>query len=383
MTYDFDRIIDRKGTNAFKWQTRDRDLLPMWIADMDFEAPQEVVDAVVRRARHGVFGYSMPGEGFFKVVADWLQRRHNWAIQKEWITFCPGIVPGLNLLVQAFTLPGDKVIVQTPVYYPFYDAIQNNGRQIQRNPLILENGHYRMDFDDLAQKARDTRTKAIILCSPHNPVGRVWTREELTRLGNICLEHDVLVISDELHCDLVFKPHIHIPFAGISNSFAQNSVTCMAPSKTFNLAGLQTSTLIIPNETTRNRFLDTTFFKRFNPFGIVALEAAYTHGEPWLEQLMAYLAGNVRFLKEFFEAHLPRVKVIEPEGTYLVWADFRALGLSGPALEDLMLNKARLWLDEGYIFGKDGEGFERFNLACPRSVLADALERVKRAVRTI
>ena len=281
------------------------------------------------------------------------------------------------------THPGDKIIVQTPVYYPFFDLILNNGRQLETNPLRLANGAYSMDFEDLEKKAEHPRTTAIILCSPHNPVGRVWTLEELTRLGQICLENDVLVISDELHCDLVFPGFKHIPFAGISDDFAQCSITCIAPSKTFNLAGLQTSTLIIPNKRLRNQFLKGSIFKRPNPFGIVALEAAYTHGEEWLEQLMDYLSGNIQLLCYFVRNRLPGVEIIKPEGTYLVWMDFRKLAIDSRALEDLMLNRAGVWLDEGYVFGKEGEGFERINVACPRSLLEQALHRIEEAITSL
>ena len=383
MRYDFDQVHDRRNTHSSKWQLEGRDLLPMWVADMDFQAPPPVVEAIERRARHGIFGYSMPGEGFYDAVAGWLERRHGWEIRKQWITFCPGIVPGLNMMVRALTHPGEKIIVQTPVYYPFYDVIVNNGCRIERNPLILEGGRYRMDVDDLERRARDPKVTAIILCSPHNPVGRVWTREELTRLGRICSDNEVLVISDELHFDLVLEGHTHTPFATLGDTFASNSITCIAPSKTFNLAGLQASTLIIPNKRLRNRYLNGSILNRPNPFGIVALEAAYNHGEAWLEQLLEYLEGNLQFLREFLESRLPMIDLIEPEATYLAWIDFRALGLNKRALEDLMLNKAGVWLDEGYIFGEEGDGFERINLACPRSLLAEALGRIEAAVSNL
>ena len=383
MKYNFDQVVDRQHSHSFKWQLGGRDVLPMWIADMDFQAPKPVMDAIIKRAEHGIYGYSMPEDGFFDAVINWQKKRHGWNIDKDWITFCPGIVPGLNMLVRAMTHPGDKVIVQTPVYYPFFDAILNNGRQFEKNPLILENGKYRMDYVDLQKRAEDPRAKAIILCSPHNPVGRVWSRDELRQLGQICLENDIIVISDELHCDLVFKGHQHIPFAAISTEFAENSVTCIAPSKTFNLAGLQTSTLVIPNESIRNLFLNGSIFKRTNPFGIVALEAAYTHGEAWLDQLKDYLEDNIRYLCEFVKDRLPGIGVIKPEGTYLVWMDFRSLALDNAALEDFMLNKAGIWLDEGHIFGKEGDGFERINVACPRSILEQGLIRIETALKNL
>ncbi len=380
MEYDFDQVIDRTDSHSLKWQVHDRDVLPMWVADMDFKAPDVIVDAIVERSKHGIFGYSEPGDSFFNAVINWQKNHQNWSIEKEWIAFCPGVVPGLRMMIRSQTQPGDKVIVQTPVYYPFFDVILNTGRQMVKNPLILKEGKYRMNFEDLEQKARDPRTKAIILCSPHNPVGRVWTEEELTRLGDICIQNSVLVISDELHCDLVFKGYRHTPFATISKEFADHSITCIAPSKTFNLAGLQTSTLIIPNDCIRNQYLNGSILKMPNPFGIVGLEAAYTRGEEWLLQLMDYLADNLKFLKAFVGERLPGVKVIEPEGTYLVWMDFRALGMNENELEDFMLNKAGIWLDEGYIFGDEGIGFERINIACPRSVLRIGLERIATAL---
>ena len=383
MKYNFDQVIDRRNFHSLKWQLGGRDVLPMWVADMDFQAPKSIMDAVINRAKHGIYGYSMPEDGFFDAVINWQKKRHGWDIKKDWITFCPGIVPGLNMIIRAMTHPGDKVIVQPPVYYPFFDVILNNGRQIEKNSLKLENGQYRMDFDDLQKKAKDPRSKAIILCSPHNPVGRVWSRDELTRLGQICLENDVLVISDELHCDLVFKGYTHVPFATISDEFAQHSVTGVAPSKTFNLAGMQTSTLIIPNKGIQNLYLNGSIFRLTNPFGIVALEAAYTHGEEWLDQLMDYLHGNILYLCEFVKKHLPRIDVIKPEGTYLVWMDFRSLELDSAALEDLMLNKAGIWLDEGYIFGKEGDGFERINVACPRSLLEKGLLKLENAIKNL
>jgi cystathionine beta-lyase len=386
MEYNFDNVIDRHNTNSAKWDGGNADLLPMWVADMDFEVPQPVKDAIAKRAEHGIFGYSLPRKSYYEAIISWEKRRHGWAIEKEWITFSPGIVPAVHMLIRALAQPGDKVIVQTPVYYPFFNAILNNGCQIKKNSLKLPEKKYVMDFEDLERKVKDPRAKLLILCSPHNPVGRVWRREELVRLGELCLQHDVTVISDEIHCDLIFKGHKHLPFAALDERFAQNSMTCIAPSKTFNLAGLQTSAVIIPNARIRDRFtnvLASGGLKMPNPFGIAALEAAYNQGEPWLEQLMVYLSGNVDFLMRFVEERLPMVEVIKPEGTYLVWMDFRKLGLDPDALEGLMLKKARVWLDEGYIFGQEGQGFERINVACPRSVLNQGLQRIETAVNSL
>jgi cystathionine beta-lyase len=386
MEYNFDNVINRHNTNSYKWDAADAELLPMWVADMDFEVPPPIKDAILIRAEHGIFGYSLPQESYYEAIISWEKRRHGWAIEKEWITFSPGIVPAVNMLVRALAQPGDKVIVQTPVYYPFFNAIINNGCQIEKNSLNFQNKKYLMDFEDLERKVKDPRAKLLILCSPHNPVGRVWTREELVRLGELCVANDVTVISDEIHCDLIFKGHKHLPFAALDKRFAKNSVTCIAPSKTFNLAGLQTSAVIIPNAKLRGRFsnvLVSDGLRSPNPFGITALEAAYNHGEPWLEQLMDYLSDNVDFLIRFVEERLPMVEVIKPEGTYLVWMDFRKLGLDPDTLEDLMLKKARVWLDEGYIFGRGGEGFERINVACPRSLLKQGLQRIERAVNSL
>jgi cysteine-S-conjugate beta-lyase len=294
------------------------------------------------------------------------------------------VVPAVNLLIRTFTRPGEKVLVQQPVYYPFFTAIENNAAQIVSSSLVLEDGRYRMDFADFEKKAADPATTLFILCSPHNPVGRVWTREELTRLGEICLRHNVLVIADEIHADLIYKGVTFTPFAGISAALAQNTVVCTAPSKTFNLAGLHTSNIIIPNPSLRRRFQKTLnscgMGKWANPFGVVALETAYREGEEWLEQVLAYIEANLDFLQHYIDAHVPGVRLIRPEGTYLVWLDCRGLGLDNQALKRLMMEKARLFPDEGFIFGPEGDGFERINIACPRAILQEALERIRRAV---
>jgi len=382
--YDFDTVIDRRNTGSMKWDTNpDATILPMWVADMDFPGPPEVIDAVRKRAEAGVFGYTVPFSGYYEAIAAWLKRRHQFEIQTEWIKFGPGVVPALNMLLKAYTDPGDKVIIQMPVYYPFFVSIRNNHREILDNPLKFVDGRYAMDFDDLEIKARDPRAKIMILCSPHNPVGRVWTKEELTRLGEICLRNNVIVLSDEIHNDLIFRGCHHTVFATINEDFARNSVVCVAPSKTFNMAGLQTSSIIIPDEKLRalyNDVLESNFMRRPNLFGIVALEAAYRHGEAWLEELLDYLQGNLDFMTDFITRNIPRIKIIKPEGTYLVWMDFRALGMTGKELENFMMNKAKLWLDEGYIFGSAGDGFERINIACPRATLAEALHRLDTAI---
>ena len=390
MTYDFDTLTDRSNTNSIKWEPGvlkrmfgREDLLPLWVADMDFKCPQPVIEALTERARHGIFGYSEPSEDYYEAIIDWNRRRNNWNISKEWFVYTPGVVPAVNYLIHTFSRPGDKVIIQNPVYYPFANSIRKNGRQLVDNPLVLEGSSYRMDFEDLEGKAKDPLAKILILCSPHNPVGRVWTREELTRLGEICIENDVLVISDEIHSDLILKGHTHTPFAVISEDFAENSVVCTAPSKTFNLAGLQLSNIFIPNIKLRREFRQTMerlSLTRPNTFAITAATAAYREGEEWLEQLLEYLKGTVSWVRDFIEKELPGVSLIEPEGTYLAWLDFRALEPDPKALEKLMLEKAKIALDEGYIFGRGGEGFERINLACPRSLVEKAFKAIRAAV---
>ena len=401
MKYDFDQEINRKATHSAKWGViqdpanpsrwiatddyfgEDR-MLPMWVADMDFPAPQPVVEALMRRAQHGIYGYTVRPASYDAAVTAWMKRRHGWEIDPAWILCTPGVVPAINLLVRTFTPPGGKVLVQRPVYYPFFSAIQNNGAEIVSSSLILKNGRYEMDFDDFARRAADPAVTLFVLCSPHNPVGRVWTRDELMRVGEICLEHGVLVVADEIHADLIYRGVVFTPFATLGEALAQNTVVCTAPSKTFNLAGLHTSNLIIPNPSLRRRFQQTLnscgMGKWANPFGIEACEVAYREGEEWLMQAMAYIEANLDFLQAYVADHLPGIRLIRPEGTYLVWLDCRGLGLDNLSLKRLMMERARLFLDEGYIFGPEGDGFERINIACPRSILAEALERIRKAI---
>ncbi len=381
-------LPERQDTGSLKWdflknRFGSEDLLPMWVADMDFPSPPSVIDALVRRAGHGFFGYSIFPPSYYRVIVDWMKRRHQWEIREDWIAFSPGIVPAICMIVQAFSSPGDKVIVQRPVYYPFMAAVKNNGRTVLNNPLSLEHGRYHMDFKDLEAKARDPRARMLILCNPHNPVGRVWSREEQERLGEICLQNNILVISDEIHADLIFEGNQHIPFGSIRDDFLENSITCTAPSKTFNLAGLQTSNLVIAQPGLRRRYLnqlENNGISGPNAFGAAAVEAAYTHGEPWLDALMEYLQGNLKYLRDFSKEYLPGLEIIEPEATYLVWLDFRKFGLDEPKLDDWVRGKAGLALDEGIIFGNpEGVGFERMNIACPRSLLIEALDRLAEA----
>ncbi len=395
-----DEEIDRRGTNSLKWEYvqsaedpqrwlhTDRSfgegrVLPMWVADMDFVCPEPVVQAVVSRAEKGIYGYSMPGDEFYKSVVNWMSRRHGWTVDPATITVSPGVVTALNVLVRAVTSKGDKVLIQPPVYYPFYTAIEGNGAQVLTSPLIYRNGAYEMDFADLETKLRDPAVKMAILCSPHNPVGRVWTREELTRFGELCLARNVLVVSDEIHGDLIMRGSTFTPFATISPEFASRSVICTAPSKTFNLAGLKTSCIMIPDAGQRAKFqagLRSIGFVSPNTFGIVALQAAYDHGEPWLEQVLDYLTGNLQFLDEYLKRHIPQIELVKLEGTYLAWMDCHKLGLDPAGLKTLMQETARVYMDEGTLFGPEGEGFERLNIACPRSVLVEALGRIRMAV---
>lgn len=387
MRYDFDKVINRLNTASVKWDEVDRifgdkDLLPLWVADMDFQVPAPVTDALRERVEHGIFGYTERPESYYEAVIGWMERRHQWSVQKEWICHCPGVVPALSYLVQVFTQPGDKVIIQPPVYHPFTSVVADNGREVVHNPLKYEQGRYIMDFEDLRQKM-DPSVKLLILCNPHNPGGRVWTKEELTELGNICLENNVMVISDEIHGDLILKGHKHIPFAAISEEFAQNSIICTAPSKTFNMAGMQTSNIIIPNQEYREAFqkmMSTLVLRMTNTFGVVATEAAYRHGDEWLDQLLMYLQGNLDFLTEYIETHIKGIKVIQPEGTYLVWLDCRELGMDTKGLQEFMGKQAKVAVNQGHVFGPGGEQFIRLNMACPRSLIEEGLERIAKAV---
>ena len=401
MPFDFDEIIDRENTHSVKWDYHshggfaawdktyrhngDDRVLPMWVADMDFRCPPAVTKALGDLAAHGIFGYSAKTDDYVDAVCGWFRNRQGWDAQGEWLITAPGVVPTLNVVVRAFTQPGDKVIVQRPVYYPFFRVTTNNGCEVVSNSLILEDGAYRMDLEDLEAKAKDPKTKLLILCSPHNPIGRVWTAEELTAVAEICARHGVIVVADEIHGDLMFPGETFTPFATLGDTAAQNTIVCTAPSKTFNLAGLHTSNIFIPNPALREKFADTYAnhtLPGMNPFGIAATIAAYRGASDWLDGVMAYVAGNADRLIAFFGQEVPEIRAIRPQGTYLQWFDCRALGLDKDALENLMLNEAKVYFDEGYIFGEEGEGFERINLACPRSTLDEALVRIRDAIRT-
>ncbi|WP_420631645.1 MalY/PatB family protein [Candidatus Leptofilum sp.] len=397
MHFDFDTEVNKFGINSVKWEfisdahlnTRQTNLthpkhgakrlLPLWVADMDFRCPPPVVEAVVERAKRGVFGYCTPTDSYYEAVINWFARRYGRTIQRDWIVMTPGVVPGINMMIQTYTQPDDKIIIQRPVYHPFTNSIVNNNRVVVSNSLVLKDGRYQMDFDDLAKKAADPDVKMVILCSPHNPVSRVWSREELTRFGEICLDNDVLVVSDEIHCDLLFSGVEFTSFANISERFAQNSIVCTAPSKTFNLAGMKLSNIIIPNEALRTPLVKTMSqagLHNTNSFSVVATEAAYNFGEEWLTAVMAYVEDNYNFMKAFLAEHLPQLHLLPAEGTYLVWLDCRTLELTVEERKKRIFEDARVYLDEGEMFGPEGAGFERFNLACPRPLLAEALERL-------
>jgi cysteine-S-conjugate beta-lyase len=382
MYYDFDTPIPRAGTNCVKYDLRQayfgrEDVIPMWVADMDFPVPPFVSEAVRKRAEHPVYGYSIIPESYYQAVIAWQKRRYNWEIKKDWILFSPGVVTGLNVIVQALTDPGDKIIVQPPVYFPFFSCVENNGRKLVYNQLVENEGVYTIDFDDLEKKMKDG-ARMMILCSPHNPVSRCWTRDELEWLGAKSIEHGVLLVSDEIHCDLVFKPHCHIPLATLSPEIAQNTITCIAPSKTFNLAGLFSSSIIIANDSLRRRFrlAEEKVHLSANLFGITAAEAAYREGEAWLAGLMDYLKTNVDMVKDFLSDNMPEVKVTPAEATYMLWLDFRKLGLPSPDLKKLLIEKAGLGFVEGPTFGPGGDGFQRMNVACTKDILKLALERL-------
>ncbi|WP_321212218.1 MalY/PatB family protein [Pseudalkalibacillus hwajinpoensis] len=384
----FDERINRYGTHSVKWDHTDaiyekENLLPMWVADMDFRAPQAVIDALTKRSQHGIFGYSMPTEDTKSAIQKWLDRRHKWSIQQDWIVFTPGVVLALSAAVNVYTKKGEKVVIQSPVYYPFRDMVEKNERHVVDNPLRLEKDKYVMDYDHLEQTLKDPEVTMLLLCNPHNPVGRVWTRNELLKLAELCTRHNVLIVSDDIHFDLILKENKHTLISTLSDDIASNTITCIAPSKTFNLAGMQLSTIIIPDSEKReqfNEYMGKLGLFAPSPFGITAIEAAYTHGEEWLEQLITYLEGNLDYLKSFIAERLPEIEVIEPEGTYLVWLDFRKLSMSHEELERLIQEDAKLALDEGYIFGEGGKGFERMNIACPRSILKEGLERLEQAL---
>lgn len=385
MRYDFDSIIDRSGTNSIKWGYRRRlcgrdDVIPLWVADMDYAVAPEIQEAIRERASHPVYGYPIRQDGFYESLMQWSLRRYGWELKREWLCYAPGVVPAINAAVLAYTRPGDKVVIQGPVYHPFRAAVLNNGRRLVDNALSLDEGGYRMDLAGL-ERAVDARTKLLILCNPHNPVGRVWTRDELLALAELCARRGLVVLSDEIHADIIMPRHRHVPFASVSADAAARSVTCLAVSKTFNLAGLCTANVVIPDARLRDEYQavsESLALNVTNAFGVAAQEAAYARGEPWLTELLGYLAGNYARLCEALAGG--PVRVMPLEGTYLAWLDCRGLGLDDEALKAFFLDRAGLWLDEGVKFGPQGSGFMRLNLACPRATLDEALSRLAAAL---
>lgn len=387
MEYDFDTVVDRHNTSCLKWDFAEArghapDEMPLWVADMDFRIPQPAIDALVARAQHGMFGYTAPKRPYYEAVAAWFERRHGWRPDPAWAVVTPGVVFALATAVRTYTQPGDAVLIQPPVYYPFRLVIEQNGRRVAAAPLTYEDGRYSIDFDAFERALAQSEAKLFILCNPHNPVGRAWTEPELRRVGEICAAHGTIVVSDEIHADFARPGHAHVPFAALGPEFADNAVVCTAPSKTFNLAGLQVSNIFIPNRRLRHDFRRTlarTGFDEVNALGLVAVQACYEHGEDWLDQLKAYLEGNLAVVRAAAE-RMPGVRLVEPESTYLPWLDCRGLGLDAEGLRRLVEQDAKLWLDQGTMFGEEGAGFVRINIATPRSNVQEACNRLERAV---
>jgi cystathionine beta-lyase len=384
---NFDKVVERRGTGCLKYDFvkqwgMPEDVLPLWVADMDFETSSYVVDALAERLRHGIFGYTESGEEYFEAVKGWMARHHDWEIQRDWLVKTPGVVFALAMAVRAYTNPGDAVLIQQPVYYPFSEVVRDNGRRLISNTLYLgDDNRYHIDFEDFERKLVEEKIKLFILCSPHNPVGRVWTREELCRLGDLCVKHNVTVVSDEIHADFVFQGK-HQVFANLKKEYESVSIICTAPSKTFNLAGLVMSNIFIPDAELRKRFrgqMDAAGISQLGVMGLTACEAAYRHGEEWYQAMLKYVKDNIDFISQYVKENLPGVRMVEHEGTYLVWLDFRGIGLDEKTLEHKIVHEAKLWLDSGTMFGEGGSGFQRVNAACSRKTLTEALDRIKAA----
>ncbi|WP_033164303.1 MalY/PatB family protein [Clostridium sp. KNHs205] len=387
--YDFDKKLDRENTSSVKWSfikehTGVEDAIPLWVADMDFETVPEIIEKLAERAQHGIYGYTARTENYYRELIKWYGRRQGFHIRKEWITHSSGVVNAIYNIIYALSEEGEGVIIQPPVYHPFARAIALTGRKVLNNPLIIKNGRYEIDFEGLEIILKEGKARLLLLCNPHNPVGRVFTYEELKQLGELSIRYGVTVISDEIHSDFIYKDQTFVPFASVSEELEQNSIICTAPSKTFNLAGLSTSNIIIPNKNLRGRYdnyCELRGVKSFNIFGAIASETAYQYGEPWLEELLVYLEENKDYAISYLQTYLPEVKVIKPEGTYFLWVDFSELEYSKEELEEFLIKEARIWLNQGYIFGKEGEGFARINLACRKDTLKEALGRLQQAIK--
>lgn len=391
MRYNFDTVHDRKNTNSLKYDSakergRPNDLIPLWVADMDFRAPDEVIAALKEKAEHGIFGYSEPKDDYFEALENWFSTRHGWNVDgRKFVQTC-GVVFAISALIRTITCVGDAVLICQPVYYPFAQTIHDNNRKLVVSELNNRNGYYTVDYEDFEKKIKENNVKLFILCNPHNPVGRVWTKEELTKIGKICLDNGVFVISDEIHCDFAYEGNTHTVYSTLGKKFEENSAVCTAPTKTFNLAGLHISNTYVYDDQLRRKFikeLDTQGYSQPNIMGLVACQAAYTYGSDWLDELKVYLADNLSFVREYLSDNIPDIKLVEPQGTYLIWLDCRCLKLTDRELSEFVQDKAKLWTDDGYIFGAGGNGFERINIACPRSLLKGALENLKQAVETL
>ena len=390
MKYDFDKVVDRHGTNCLKYdfaieRGKPADILPLWVADMDFQTAPAILERLEETVKHGIFGYSDGKEGYFAAVQNWYRERFGWETKPEWLVKTPGVVFALAAAVRAYTKEGDGVLLQQPVYYPFSEVITDNGRKIVNSPLKITDGYYTMDLDALETKIVENKVKLFLLCSPHNPVGRVWSEEELRRVGEICLRHGVLVVSDEIHADFVFEGK-HQVFADLKPEYKDFTVICTSPGKTFNIAGLQASNILIPNEVLRETFakqITAAGYSQISAPGIEAVIAAYAQGEEWYQEMKKYVGENITFLHEWMEEHIPQIKVTRTEGTYLVWMDFRELGIAEENLKDFVENRAGLWLDGGKMFGESGSGFQRINVACPRKTLEKALTQLETAVKNL
>ena len=382
MPYDFDKLVDRRNTASLKWDVADGEL-PMWVADMDFEAAPEIQRAIMERASHGVFGYSVIPDEWYRAYIGWWQRRHGFAMREEWLIFCTGVVPAISSIVRKLTTPAEKVLIQTPVYNIFFNSIINNGREVLESPLQYDGENYHIDFNDLEEKLSDPQTTLMILCNPHNPVGKIWDRETLERIGELCYRHHVLVLSDEIHCDLTEPGYAYIPFASVSEKCRENSITCIAPTKAFNLAGLQTAAVAIPNEVIRHkvwRGLNTDEVAEPNAFAVSAAVAAFTKGGPWLDALRAYICHNKQTVTDFLRDEIPELRVVSSHATYLLWLDCGKLPGNSEAITRFIREETGLYLSEGAQFGGNGAGFIRMNIACPKKVLKDGLDRLKRGV---
>jgi len=386
---DFDTPVERKGTDCLKYdfaveRGMPADILPLWVADMDFRISSYIQDALAAQAAHGIYGYSDSKEDYFAAVRDWMKKKHGWQVEEKWLVKTPGVVFALAMAVRAFTKEGEAVMIQQPVYYPFSSVIKANGRKLVSNTLVQkEDGHYEMDLADFERKVKEEKVKLFFLCNPHNPVGRVWDRESLLEMGRICVENHVVVVSDEIHADFIFEG-THQVFADLSDKIRDISVTCTAPSKTFNIAGLQVSNIFIANDSLRRRFvkeISAAGYSQVNASGLVACRTAYAQGEEWYQGMMAYVRANIDFAEQYIREQIPEIRMRKPEGTYLLWLDFRRLSLTSEELEDLIVRKAGLWLDSGAIFGVCGEGFQRINAACTRATLAEALGRIRNAIK--